>query len=44
MQLRKKIADAPPCPPKKFIGPHNPAFLEQRRLDLLDWIRKVGVP
>lgn len=39
--LRKRIPDVAPCPPKRVLGAHTPAFLEQRRLELLDWVRVV---
>lgn len=41
-QLRKTIPDCPPCPPKRFIGGNSTEFLEQRRLDLLNWVRALA--
>lgn len=38
-QLRRSIPDCPPCPPKRLLGGHSPEFLEQRRLELVDWVR-----
>jgi hypothetical protein len=43
LQLRRKIPDCPGCPPKKMFGSHTPEFLEQRRLELVDWVRQVRV-
>jgi len=37
--LRLHISDCPPCPPKRAFSAHTPEFLEQRRLELLDWVR-----
>jgi hypothetical protein len=41
-QLRAKIPDCPPCPPKRLLGAHTPEFLEQRRLELLTWVRQLA--
>jgi len=38
-RLRQTIPDCHPCPPKRLLGTHSPEFLEQRRLELLDWVR-----
>ena len=38
-RLRSTIPDCHPCPPKRLLGAHSPEFLEQRRLELLDWVR-----
>ena len=40
--LRRKIADAPPCPPKRLLGAHSPEFVEQRRAELLGWVRQLA--
>ena len=39
-KLQASIPDCHPCPPKRWLGgSHSPEFLEQRRLELLDWVR-----
>ena len=40
--LRAKIPDCPPCPPKRLLGAHSPEFLEQRRMELLAWVRQLA--
>lgn len=40
-QLRKTIPDCPSCPLKKRLIVWSPVFLDQRRVELLDWIRTV---
>ena len=40
--LRRAIPDAPPCPPKRLLGAHTPEFVEQRRVELLDWVRLLA--
>ena len=40
--LRRKIPDSPPCPPKRLLGAHSPEFIEQRRADLLAWVRHLA--
>lgn len=42
VQLRRKVFDSPPCPPKRVLSAHTPEFLEHRRLELLDWVRAVS--
>lgn len=39
--LRRIIPDVPPCPPRRLLGGHSHSFLEQRRIDLTDWVRVV---
>ena len=41
-RLRASIPDCHPCPPKRLLGTHSPEFLEQRRLELLDWVRVLA--
>ena len=41
-KLRASIPDCHPCPPKRLLGAHSPEFLEQRRLELLDWVRVLA--
>lgn len=41
-QLRKVLPESAPCPPRRVFTSHTPAFLESRRIELLEWIRKVG--
>jgi serum/glucocorticoid-regulated kinase 2 len=40
--FRRTIPDAPPCPPKRLLGAHTPEFVEQRRVELLEWVRSLA--
>jgi hypothetical protein len=40
--LRRTIPDSPVCPPKRLLGGHTPEFLEQRRMELLEWVRHLA--
>lgn len=41
-KLRKKLPSTPACPPRRMFTSHTPAFLESRRIELLEWIRKLA--
>ena len=40
--LKRAIADAPACPPKRLLGAHTPEYVEQRRVELLEWVRALA--
>lgn len=41
-KLRKTLPGTPACPPRRMFTAHTPEFLETRRIELLEWIRKLA--
>lgn len=41
-KLRKVLPNSAACPPRRVFTSHTPAFLESRRIELLEWIRKLA--
>ena len=39
-QLKRVLPQSATCPPRRVFTSHTPAFLEGRRIELLEWIRK----
>lgn len=40
-KIRRRVVEAPPCPPTRVFGGRSPEFLEQRRGALERWIQQV---